>query len=153
MRALELKIPPGIVVVVIAALMWLASTSFPTLSFRLPANRGVALAFVVLGLTTAGLGVIAFRRARTTVNPLKPGAASSLVTIGVYRWTRNPMYLGMLLALTGCAFSLSNALAFLFLPVFVLYLTRFQIHPEERALTSRFGEEFAAYQSKVRRWL
>lgn len=153
MRALELKIPPGVVVLVIAALMWLASREAPAFTFLLPAGRAVALGLVVVGAVIAGLGVVWFRRAGTTVNPLKPGTASSLVVSGIYRRTRNPMYLGMLVILSGWAVGLSNALAFAFLPVFILYLNRFQILPEERALASRFGEEFTAYQSKVRRWL
>lgn len=94
-----------------------------------------------------------FRRAKTTVNPLKPQSSSSLVTWGIYAITRNPMYLGGLVILTGCAVFLSNALAFLLLPAYILYINRFQIAPEERALTSLFGQEFAAYRSRVRRWL
>jgi protein-S-isoprenylcysteine O-methyltransferase Ste14 len=152
-RALELKIPPGVVVLLIAALMWLASRTVPDLSFALPARNVVALCLVGLGVTVSGLGVVSFRRADTTVNPLKPGAARALVVSGLYRVTRNPMYLGFLIGLTGWAVSLANALAFLFLPAFVLYLNRFQICPEERALAARFGDEFAAYQAKVRRWL
>lgn len=105
------------------------------------------------GVCVALLGVASFRRARTTVNPLKPEKASALVMSGIYRYTRNPMYLGLLLALLGWAFFLSNALAFLSLPAFILYMNRFQIAPEERVLAARFGQEFAAYLSKVRRWL
>jgi protein-S-isoprenylcysteine O-methyltransferase Ste14 len=153
MRALELKIPPGVVVLLIAALMWLASRAVPACGFLLPASRAVALSLVVTGAVIAGLGVVWFRRVGTTVNPLKPGTASSLVVSGIYRRTRNPMYLGMLVILSGWAVFLSNVLVILFLPLFVLYLNRFQIHPEERALASRFGEEFTAYQSRVRRWL
>lgn len=153
MRALELKVPPGVVVLLTATLMWLASRAVPGFSLPLPTREAVALGLVVVGVTISGWGVVSFRRARTTMNPLKPGAASALVMSGPYRHTRNPMYLGLLLALTGWAVFLSNALAFLLLPAFVLYLDRFQIRPEERALASRFGEEFTAYQSKVRRWL
>jgi len=153
MRALELKIPPGVVVILTAMLMWLVSRAGPALGLALPARRAVALGLVVTGAVICGLGVVSFLRARTTVNPLKPQTARSLVVSGIYRRTRNPMYLGFLLGLTGWAIYLANALAFLFLPVFVLYLNRFQIVPEERALASVFGEEFAAYQSRVRRWL
>jgi len=72
---------------------------------------------------------------------------------GVYRLTRNPMYLGFLLVLLGWAIFLSNALAFLLLPAFIFYMNRFQIEPEEKALTSLFGQQFVAYTSRVRRWL
>jgi protein-S-isoprenylcysteine O-methyltransferase Ste14 len=75
------------------------------------------------------------------------------VSGGIYRFTRNPMYLGRLLQLAGWAVFLSNALAALLLPVYVLYINRFQVQPEERALLERFGSEYAAYQQRVRRWL
>ncbi len=87
------------------------------------------------------------------MNPIKPGAASSLVSSGVYRFTRNPMYLGLSVTLLGWAVFLSNWLALLAVPVFVLYINRFQIDPEERVLSSLFGAEYAAYKEKVRRWL
>jgi protein-S-isoprenylcysteine O-methyltransferase Ste14 len=151
MRVLELKIPPVALVIITAALMWLVSR--PAFDLLLPARRALALGLVVAGAAISALGVVSFRRAGTTVNPIKPETAGSLVVSGIYRWTRNPMYLGFLLGLAGWAVFLSNALAFIFLPVFVLYLNRFQIRPEERALASVFGKDFAAYQSKVRRWL
>lgn len=153
MRTLELKIPPGIVVLIAAALMGLLSRAGPAFGFMLPARRAAVFGLVAVGAVISALGVISFRRAGTTVNPLKPGTASSLVVSGIYRWTRNPMYLGFLLSLTGWAVFLSNIMAFIILPVFVLYLNHLQIRPEERALASVFGNEFTAYQSKVRRWL
>lgn len=152
MRSLELKIPPGVVVLIIAALMWWVSRAVPVSGLPLPARRPAAFGLIAVGIAISALGVVSFRRAGTTVNPLKPGTARALVVSGLYRRTRNPMYLGFLFSLTGWAVFLSNALAFGFLPVFVLYLNRFQIRPEERALAARFGEEFAAYQLKVRRW-
>ena len=153
MRALELKIPPVALVIITAALMWLVSRMGSAFGFLLPARRALALGLVVAGAVISALGVVSFRRAGTTVNPIKPETAGSLVVSGIYRRTRNPMYLGFLLGLAGWAVFLSNALAFIFLPVFVLYLNRFQIRREERALASVFGKDFAAYQSKVRRWV
>jgi len=75
------------------------------------------------------------------------------VTSGIYRYTRNPMYLGLLLILLGWAVFLANIVAFIFLPAFIAYLNRFQIRPEEKAMASLFGQDFANYRSKVRRWL
>src|SRR5262249_3498807 len=114
-------------------------------------GAGLALALIGLGFSVAG--VTAFRRVRTTINPHKPTAASSLVSGGAYRITRNPMYLGLLLLLLQGAVFLSNPLAVLLVPVFVLYINRLQIDPEERALSSLFGNEYAAYKRSVRRWL
>jgi protein-S-isoprenylcysteine O-methyltransferase Ste14 len=133
--------------------MWLVARALPGLAFAVPARQGIAAAMIVAGLLAGVLGVASFRRARTTLNPMAPGMASSLVVSGVYRLTRNPIYLGLLLILAGWAVVLANALAFLILPAFVLYMNRWQIAPGERALAARFGPSFAAYRSRVRRWL
>jgi len=113
----------------------------------------MAAVFVVAALMVGVPAVLGFRRANTTVNPLKPEASTALVTGGVFRWTRNPMYLAMLLLLIAWACIVSNWAALAMLPLFVAYLNRFQIRPEERALQARFGAEFESYRRKVRRWL
>jgi protein-S-isoprenylcysteine O-methyltransferase Ste14 len=133
--------------------MWLVSSLVAPLEMPFGLRVGVALALALVGLGFSVAGVASFRRARTTINPTKPSTASSLVSGGVYRITRNPMYLGLLLVLLGWAVSLSNPLALLLVPVFVLYINRFQINPEERALSSLFGREYAAYKKRVCRWL
>ena len=153
MQWLELKIPPLLVWLVIAGAMYGVAYAAPKLSFTLAGSSAIALAHVALGGALAFAGVIAFRGKRTTVNPLTPDASSSVVSSGVYRFSRNPMYLGFLLALAGWAVYLSNAGAALLLPVFVAYMTQYQIKPEERALLAKFGSEFAQYMSRVRRWL
>jgi protein-S-isoprenylcysteine O-methyltransferase Ste14 len=153
MRALELKVPPPVVALLIAVAMWfMSSTSEPnatSLSARIA--WGVGLACIGQAISIAGM--IAFRRARTTINPLKPSAASALVESGVFRFTRNPMYLGLLLSLAGWAAYLGNALPLIGLPLFAWYITRFQIKPEERALASMFGAKFTEYTGRVRRWI
>lgn len=117
-------------------------------------NRGVFGAGVaLLGIAFDFLGIIAFYRAKTTVNPLNPSNTSAIVQSGVYRYTRNPMYLGMLLVLLGFAVYLAHPAAFLLPPVFVAYLTRFQIIPEERLLTAKFDAAYLRYASRVRRWI
>jgi protein-S-isoprenylcysteine O-methyltransferase Ste14 len=153
MQWLELKIPPLLVSLVIAGAMLGVAYSVPSLSFTLAGSSTIALALVGLGGALAFAGVIAFRGHHTTVNPVTPSASSSVVSSGVYRVSRNPMYLGFLLALAGWAVYLSNAGAALLLPVFVAYMSRYQIKPEERALLAKFGSEFAQYMSRVRRWL
>jgi protein-S-isoprenylcysteine O-methyltransferase Ste14 len=153
MNALELKIPPPLVALFLAILMWLMPALAGSLAIPLSLRRGVALALLCLGLSIAVSGIVAFRRARTTLNPIKASSASALVSSGVYRFTRNPMYLGLLLVLFAWAMLLSNPLALLLLPVYVLYINRFQIIPEERVLASLFGTEYSAYKECVRRWL
>jgi len=153
MNALELKIPPPLVALFLAILMWLTPALAGSLAIPRGLRLGVALALLCLGLSIAVSGVVAFRRARTTVNPIKASSASALVSSGVYRFTRNPMYLGLSLALLAWAVFLSNPLALLFLPVYVLYINRFQIIPEELVLASLFGTGYSAYKERVRRWL
>lgn len=153
MHVLDLKVPPAGLGLFMAALMWLASWAMPAFGFIFPAREFLSVSVAVAGVVVCGLGIASFRRARTTVNPMKPDSTSSLVVSGIYRLTRNPMYLGFLLILLGWAMFLSNVLAFLFLPAFIFYMNRFQIEPEEKALTSLFGRQFVAYTSRVRRWL
>jgi len=153
MQWLELKIPPLLVWLVIAGAMLGVAYSAPKLSFTLAGSTAIALVLVALGGALAFAGVIAFRDKRTTINSLTPSASSSVVSSGINRVSRNPMYLGFLLALAGWAVYLSNAGAALLLPAFVAYMTRFQIKPEERTLLAKFGTEFAQYMSRVRRWL
>ena len=153
MQWLELKIPPLLVWLVFAGAMRGVAYLAPTLSFTLASSSAIALTLVVSGVAVAFAGVLAFRDKRTTVNPLIPSASSSVVSSGVYRVSRNPMYLGFLLALAGWAVYLSNAGAALLLPAFVAYMTQYQIKPEEHALLAKFGAEFAQYMSRVRRWL
>ena len=153
MTALELKVPPVAVVLVFAGMMWLASRYETSLVLAVPWHGMLAVMFVIIGIAISLAGVIQFHRAKTTVHPVKLEATTAMVTSGVYRFSRNPMYLGFLLALMGWATWLSHGLAFIFLPFFVLYIDRFQIMPEERTLAAKFGGEFIAYQNSVRRWL
>ena len=153
MQWLELKIPPLLVWLLFAGAMRVVAYGAPSLSFAVPGSTALALALVALGGAVAFAGVITFRHKRTTVNPLTPSAATFVVSSGIYGVSRNPMYLGLLLALAGWALYLSHAGAALLLPAFVAYMTQHQIKPEERALLAKFGSEFAQYMSRVRRWL
>jgi protein-S-isoprenylcysteine O-methyltransferase Ste14 len=152
-KSLELKVPPPVLALSLALLMWFASSLVSPVVVPFGVRVGVALALLVIGQSISISGMVCFRRAKTTMNPIKPSAASSLVTGGVYRFTRNPMYLGLSITLMGWAVFLSNPLALLAVPLFVLYVERFQIDPEERVLSSLFGADYATYKEKVRRWL
>ena len=153
MPSLELRVPPLAVVLAAAALMWLLGLAFPWPGGDSPGRGFISGLAALAGVAVAIAGVIEFRRARTTVNPMTPDASSSLVENGIYRLTRNPMYLGMALALLGWALWLNSFAAGLVLLLFVAYLTRFQIIPEERALRAKFGAAFDAYCKNVRRWI
>jgi len=153
MRLLELRVPPPIVGLLLGAGMWAISRETPPVDVPAYARLTVAALLLAIGCAFSLGGVIAFRRARTTVSPMKPETTSALVTDGVYRITRNPMYVGFLVILVAWAVFLSSAWALSGPVVFVLYITRFQIVPEEKALRAMFGESFTSYQAKVRRWL
>jgi len=150
---LELKVPPLIVVLLTGGLMTLAWWATPQWRLPFPGQLLVSGALALTGLFISALGVLSFRKAKTTVNPLKPETSTALVSSGLYRWTRNPMYLGFLTVLLGLGVFLANPLAFAAIPPFVLYMNRFQICPEERALEARFGADFASYKGRVRRWI
>lgn len=153
MQALELKIPPVVLVVLFALVMWLLAQLVPPVA--LPAVWGQVLASIlaIAGIAVALSGVLAFRKANTTVDPRVPQQSSSLVIRGIYRYSRNPMYVGFLLLLAAWAFYLTNAAALALLPLFVWYINRFQIVPEERHLLLKFGADYQAYCETVRRWL
>lgn len=153
MRTLENRIPPLVTFALVGATMWAVAQAVPAADFSFPAGKIVAAGLGATGFVVAALGVISFRRARTTVNPLQPGAASALVVSDIYRWTRNPMYLGLLLILAGWGLFLGHAVALVLAPTYIPLMNRLQILPEERALAAKFGPEFAAYRARVRRWL
>ena len=153
MHFLELRIPPPIVGVVVAAGMWALAHLPPVLQWPKFVRLPVALALAATGAVVALGGVMSFRRAKTTVNPLKPETSATLVSTGVYSFTRNPMYLGMALVLVAWSAYLASPWSLVGPLLFALYITRFQIIPEERVLDRLFGEPFAEYRKRVRRWL
>lgn len=150
---LELRIPPLALVAAFAVAIALTSVYAPLLRISMPGHIYIAAALVFLGVVIAAVGVFQFRRARTTVNPMRPHKASTVVSSGLYHWSRNPMYLGMALALLGLAAWACALAGYLLVSGFCWYLTRFQIIPEEKALLASFGPEFALYMKKVRRWI
>lgn|SRR5690625_272215 len=150
---MTLRIPPPLVVLVAALLIWIIARYFPVPLLVIPAISIIAGVIAACGIAVVLLGVAAFRQSQTTLDPLHPEDASSLVTRGVYQYTRNPMYLGFALVLLAWALYLSAWLGLLIVGVYVAYMNRFQIKPEEKALESRFGQEFLQYKKAVRRWL
>lgn len=152
-HSLELRIPPLLVVVIFAASMAGVTYALPSMSIDIPARTLMAAGFFVLGAVVAGAAVLAFHHHKTTVNPLTPERSSVLVASGIYRLSRNPMYLGFLLGLVGWGVYLANVAAVLLLVLFILYMNRYQIEPEERALLDKFGGRFVEYSAAVRRWV
>lgn len=158
MKSLELKIPPPVVALLVGAAMW-AVARWTGIAPRPPGEEEPLLTTILTaglslpGLVVAVAGAFALARARTTMNPARPQAARVLVADGIFTLTRNPMYLGLALALAGWAANLGSLWAIPGVPLFMAYMSRFQIEPEEHALRAAFGEQFEAYAKRVRRWL
>ncbi|MDN6308722.1 methyltransferase family protein [Psychrobacter sp.] len=153
MNALETKVPPVAQVIVIAAGMYGLAKTMPDLVFAFSGSTMLAIGLGIIGLGSGALGVAQFKQAQTTVNPHTPEKSTNLVTGGIYQYTRNPMYLGLVLILLGWGFYLSHFLSFMLTPVFMIYMRRFQIQPEERMMSQKFGKHYEAYVSRVRRWI
>jgi protein-S-isoprenylcysteine O-methyltransferase Ste14 len=151
-RFLELRIPPPVVGLIVAAGMWSVAQIPPILQLPKLVQLPGATILALLGVAVAIGGVVSFHRAKTTVNPLKPETSAALVSTGVYSFSRNPMYLGMALVLFAWSVYLSSIWSLAGPVLFALYITRFQIVPEERVLDALFGASFADYKRRVRRW-
>lgn len=150
---MPLLIPPPLVVALFGYAMWLLAGQLPFGQFAFALQRPLAVLVALAGLTLMAVAAWTMFRARTTVNPLRPERATRLVTHGVFARSRNPIYLGDALILAALALAFGNWLAFLLLPLFVVFIDRLQIAPEERALERLFGDEYRAYCARVRRWL
>ncbi len=150
---LELKVPPAALVLITAFFMWLLSNYLPTLSISNTIRYAGLAIFLTSGVLIILIGGLRFKAVNTTVNPITPNTSSSLVTSSIYKYSRNPMYVGFLMILIGWAVFLSSLFALTLTAVFIIYMNHFQIKPEERALESIFGHEYLHYKSKVRRWL
>ena len=153
MNWLEHRVPPPLVTLVIAIAMAASTWLWPGWHMPFAVRLGGGLLVAVVGLAFTLPAVASFRRSKTTVNPIHIERASQLVTSGNYRFTRNPMYLGMALLLTAIAFGLGAPWTLLGPLALVAYLTRFQILPEERALRGIFGQPYLDYCKQVRRWI
>jgi protein-S-isoprenylcysteine O-methyltransferase Ste14 len=153
MNRLELKIPPPVVTLLFGLAMWGIALLTKPVAISLAVRASVAIALALVGAAFSLVGVLAFLKARTTVNPLKPERTSALVTGSIYRITRNPMYVGFLFVLLAWAALLAAPWSLLGPIGFMVYLSRFQIMPEERVLATMFGPAYAQYKASVRRWL
>lgn len=153
LRALENKIPPVLLVIICGAVTYLVSQAFPRIGVSQSVGMWLGLLFTAAGLLIASAGALEFRRRKTTIDPMHPGKASALVDSGVYKFSRNPMYVGVAAFLVAFAFFMQSLFLLLSVPLFIVVMNKLQIEPEEVALLSIFGEEYEQYKSRVRRWL
>jgi len=150
---MHLRVPPPVQGIVAAAIIWGVDKQWPQLAVPFPGQRIVAPLLGAVGFAIAINATFSFRKADTTINPMKPDEASELVIEGLYEVTRNPMYLGLLLVLSGWCFWLGNPLGIAAVVLFVWYITQYQIQPEERVLREKFGTAYDEYCQRVRRWI
>lgn len=150
---MKLKIPPVIVFFIALGLLFGTYYLFPDLVYSFLYQRLISRVFLIGGALCAFSGIIAFRLRSTTVDPMNPQKASTLVTHSIYQYTRNPMYVGMAMVLLGGIIRIGSPLGILSVLFFIWYITKFQIKPEEDALLKIFKEEYKSYCRKVRRWV
>ena len=150
---MRLKIPPAVQLFISAILMWIISIYADNFRFIFKYNNELALFCLIIGGTIIVFGIAAFRKAETTVTPLHPDKASSLVAMGIYQYTRNPMYFGLLLILFSIGLYLQNLASMFVLPIYIWFISKYQIIPEEEALHKLFGQDYINYQDRVRRWI
>lgn len=153
MKSLELKIPPPVVALLSVLAMWLVARWLPQWSWPSTALTALGAVLAVAGVALIITAMSTFAGSKTTINPLKPAESALIVSHGVFARTRNPMYVGLAMILTGWACYLANPVAWLAVLLFMAYITRFQIIPEERILLGKFGAPFAQYLAQVRRWI
>jgi protein-S-isoprenylcysteine O-methyltransferase Ste14 len=153
MAGLKLKVPPVAQGVIALVLIWLSSRFWPLYQIEIIFKNAVSLGIILLGIAVGGLAVSAFIRLRTTVDPRYPDKASRLVVIGIYKYSRNPMYLAILLVLTGVAVYLGALSSLLVILLFIGYINSYQIVPEEKLLLEKFGDGYRQYAERVRRWI
>lgn len=146
----EMKIPPPIQALLAAGAMWAIAMPDRHASSSLSL---LAVGCWVLGVSIALVGIIQFKQHKTTVNPIKLNKVSSLVTSGIYAYTRNPMYVGLAVLLIGWGVWLGSTWSLIVVPVFIFTMTTLQIKKEEQVLTDLFGQEYIDYMKTVRRWL
>jgi protein-S-isoprenylcysteine O-methyltransferase Ste14 len=149
---MELKVIPVVQVLIAVLIMVAFNALWPEFILHWPAHRLVALLLLSIAVIIGISAIISFKKHKTTVNPTKPETSSTVVSSGIYAISRNPMYLAMLISLISLAYYLQHVASLPVILIFVAYMTRFQIIPEEKMLTKIFGQQYIDYQAKVRRW-
>ncbi|MDG2391932.1 MAG: isoprenylcysteine carboxylmethyltransferase family protein [Thalassotalea sp.] len=153
LNSLELKVPPIVLVLITALAMYFSPNPIVYLTIDNEVVLYLTRGLFVLSSSIVVAGIYCFKKANTSVDPVNPNKSSVLVDFGIYKFTRNPMYLGFAIMLLAMAIKMQTLIALLWLLVFVLYMTRFQIKPEEQALTKIFGDAYDYYCQRVRRWV
>ena len=150
---MRVRIPPPLLAVAAAALMWWLDRRMPVVRLLMPPWNRIGWVFICVGFGIDLTSIAEFLRAKTTVNPIRIERAARLVVTGLYRVSRNPMYLGLLTVLFGWAVILGSLAPFLVMVTVERLLVVMQIKAEEAALAAKFGDEYVDYTRRVRRWI
>ena len=150
---MKLLIPPPIVALISVGVIWLLARQLPSLAFSFPWQSILAIVLISTGAVIDLICIGLFIHRKTTFSPLSPNRTAALVSSGLFKFSRNPMYVGQALAVAGAAIWFGNFIGLLMIPCFIIYLTKFQILPEEEILLRKFGNDYQDYQRRVRRWL
>jgi len=149
---MHLKIPPPFIFTFFGLIMYIIDRFLPFGKFHFFGQEYGTISLATVGITIMIIALVQFKVSKTTVDPIALNKASKLVTGGIYQYSRNPMYLAMLLLLLAWGLRLGNAFNALTAAVFVAFMNRFQIIPEEKTLTQIFGKPYTQYCTLVRRW-
>lgn len=149
---MSLRVPPPILLLLSILGMYLLSCFYPVMTFDFDGKSLLISILCLIGVILGFTAIIAFAKANSTIDPRYPQKTSRLVTTGIYRFTRNPMYLGLVFFLFSAAFYFSALSCFVVVPVFIWVMNNFQIEPEEAVLLAMFGEDYQHYCQTVRRW-
>jgi len=149
-KYLKTKIPPPIVTLLCIGIIYLFENK---IEYSQPDFKAIGIIFLILGLIIIFLAVLKFIKIKTTVDPTRPHKTSNLVISGIYKITRNPMYLGMLFLIMAYTIYTNNVVGSITIPIFIFYINKFQIEPEEIEMRKKFGESFENYCKKVNRWI
>lgn len=147
----NVKIQPPILAMIHIVIAYLLGYFFP-LPFSSPQAVGwVGLGISALGLILGLMAIYEFKRVRTTTDA--HGSVKSIVSSGIYRFTRNPIYLGFVLMLIGLPLNIGSYWGIILVPVLVISMNKVVIEKEEVYLEKKFGKAYADYRSRVRRWM
>ena len=145
------KIPPPIIALVCALGILFSKPFFR--EYSNVNNSSISILFFLIGVACFFFAIKLFKKHNTTISPLKPEKATSLIVSGIYMYSRNPMYLGMLFILISTSIRFNIIGGIISISTFIIYITKFQIIPEEEQLKRIFGEKFLNYKKKTRMWL
>ena len=148
---MKTKIPPPIIALTCIVINYLSTYLINPIKFANIEIIGILI--LLVGLVTAMLAIFLFKKVKTTVNPINPEEATTLVTTGIFSVTRNPMYLGLFFVICSTVFFFGSWCGIIILTLFVCYINKFQIIPEEEAMEKLFGDKYNEYRQNVRRWI